>query len=93
MKIDVKEYEAKKYYSFNENGSKYEVIEFEKPREVLIDACDYLALGEDDWKALKSKLGITKSDDEVAFEDVVREYGDLQELAREQLEIDLVSLL
>ena len=81
MKIDAKEYEAKKYYSFNKNGSGYEVVEFEKPREVLIDECDYLALGEDDWKALKSKLGITKSDDEVVFEDVVREYGDLQELA------------
>ena len=83
MKIDVSGYEVKKYYVLNDRDSGDEVVEFTKPKEVFFDNCDYLALGEDDWKALKSKLGITKSDDEVTFEDVVGEYDGLWDLARE----------
>lgn len=71
MKINVKAYEAKRYYSLNDVKNGEEVIELEMPRKVLFDPCDYLALDEEKWKALKSKLGITKSDDEVTYEDVV----------------------
>lgn len=81
MQINVKKYEAKKYYSFSEFNTGYEVIELEKPREVLIDECDYLVLDEIQWKSLKSKLGITKSDDDVAFEDVIGENEGLRDLA------------
>lgn len=83
MKIDVKEYEAKKYYSLIDINTGEELIELEKPREVLFDDSYYLALGEEDWKALKSKLGITKSDDEVTYEDVVGDYDGLSDLAEE----------
>lgn len=71
MKINVKAYEAKRYYSLNDVKNGEEVIELEMPRKVLFDPCDYLALDEEKWKNLKSRLEITKSDDEVTYEDVV----------------------
>lgn len=90
MKIDVSGYEVKKYYVLNDRDSGDEVVEFTKPKEVFFDNCDYLALGEEDWKNLKSRLGITKSDDEVTFEDVVREYDGLSDLA---VKMELEGLL
>lgn len=71
MKIDVSGYEVKRYYSLNDVKNGEEVIEFERPKEVFFDPCDYLSLTEEAWKSLKIDLGITKSDDEVTYEDVV----------------------
>ena len=77
MKINVKNYKAKKYYSLSDINTGYEIIEMEKPEEVLIDGGMYIAFTEEDWKKLKDKLGITKSDDEVCYFDVIGEDEDM----------------
>lgn len=52
----LKSMRLKKYYSLSDINTGGELIELEKPREVLFDDSYYLALGEEDWKVLKSKL-------------------------------------
>lgn len=73
MKIDVTAYEAKKYYILVDEDSGDEVIELDEPKKVLFDGNTYLSFVKEDWKALKSKLGITKNDDEITYDDVLGE--------------------
>lgn len=72
MKIDVTAYEAKKYYILVDEDTGDEVIEMDEPKKVLFDGNTYLAFVKEDWKALKSKLGITKND-EITYDDVLGE--------------------